>query len=133
MSQLVRIGYLAGAFDMFRIDHLAQITAARAACEFLFVGVVSDELATARTGRPPVVRFDDRLSIVRSMRPVGAAIGQLTDDIFEAWDQLRFDRLFRVPPFPASEVETCVALSVELISLIGLRATASNLAGAVAV
>jgi len=91
------IGYTSDAYDLFGVGHLDQLRAARADCDFLIVGVHCDDLVLRTTGEPPVIPFDERLAIARAMRSVDAAIGQLSDDLLDVWDQLRFDRLFVLP------------------------------------
>lgn len=88
-----RVGYTAGIFDMFHVGHLNLLHAARDRCDYLVVGVTTDELA-AEAGRPPVVTLLERLSIVESVRYVDHVVPQVDRDKLAAWRSLRFDVLF---------------------------------------
>ncbi len=87
------IGYAAGVFDLFHVGHVRLLQSARALCDRLVVGVSTDELASQKM-RPPIIRFEDRLEVVRSCRHVDAAIPQEAMNKFETWKQLKFNILF---------------------------------------
>lgn len=89
-----RIGYITDAYDLFAVAHLEQLRVARANCDFLIVGVLTDDLVLRATSRPPIVPFEERLAIARAMRTIDLAVGQVSDDLLDVWSQLRFDRLF---------------------------------------
>jgi glycerol-3-phosphate cytidylyltransferase len=54
------IGYAPGAFNLFHIGHLNLLRQAKARCDFLIAGVVSDQVVT------PVIPLSERLEIVRN-------------------------------------------------------------------
>ena len=43
-----KIGYTTGVYDMFHIGHLNVIQRAKAQCDYLIVGVTTDELCFKR-------------------------------------------------------------------------------------
>lgn len=88
---MTRIGYASGCFDLFHIGHLNLLRRAKATCDFLIAGVVSDEILTAHKGVTPVMPLAERLEIVRSVRYVDAAFPAMTADKLEIWRALRFD------------------------------------------
>ncbi len=88
------VGYTTGVYDMFHIGHLNLLRRARAACDHLIVGVTTDELATARKGRAPVIPLDERMEILRELRCVDQVIIQADMDKQAAWQRLGFNRLF---------------------------------------
>jgi glycerol-3-phosphate cytidylyltransferase-like family protein len=68
------VGYLTHAFDLINVGDLDLIAQARRHCSRLIVGVWSDELVTALTGRPPIVPLSERLALVSHVRGVAAAV-----------------------------------------------------------
>lgn len=88
------IGYTAGVFDLFDAGHVSHLRAARARCDLLVVGVLTDALATRLRGRAPVVPFVERMAIVGSVRHVDQVVPHVDDDELAAWPSLRFDVLF---------------------------------------
>ncbi|WP_158889755.1 adenylyltransferase/cytidyltransferase family protein [Amycolatopsis anabasis] len=89
------IGYAPGAYDMFHIGHLNILRRASQECDRLVAGVVSDDVVFKAKGKLPIVPFEERLEIVRSIRYVDEAVPDLHTDKFEAWRHLRFDMLFK--------------------------------------
>ncbi|GAA1249765.1 adenylyltransferase/cytidyltransferase family protein [Prauserella halophila] len=88
-------GYAPGAYDLFHVGHLNILRRASARCDRLVVGVVTDEVVHRVKGRLPIVPFDERLEIVRSIRYVDEAVADPYTDKFEAWEDLRYDILFK--------------------------------------
>jgi len=89
------LGYAPGAYDMFHIGHLNILKRASLECDRLIVGVVSDEVVFKAKGKSPIVPFEERLEIVRSIRYVDDAVPDLHVDKFDSWRDLRFDVLFK--------------------------------------
>ena len=89
------VGYVPGAFDMFHIGHLNILRRARALCDRLVVGVVTDEVLGAMKGRPPVIPFAERLDIVASIGIVDLAVPDTSSDKLTAWRSVHFDVLFK--------------------------------------
>lgn len=87
-------GYTSGVFDMFHIGHLNVLKAAANQCDYLTVGVASDELATELKGHPTVMPLLERLEIVQSMSMVDNAVVQTSLDKVEAWRDLGFNTVF---------------------------------------
>ncbi len=94
-SRPYRVGYAPGAYDLFHIGHLNILRHARAQCDYLVAGVVSDEMAERAKGRRPMIPLVERLEIVRSIRYVDAAFVETVPDKLETWKQVRFDVLFK--------------------------------------
>jgi glycerol-3-phosphate cytidylyltransferase len=92
---VTRIGYAAGAFDLFHIGHLNILRLAKRNCDFLIAGVVSDELCQLRKGRKPIVPLVERLEIVSEVGYVDRAVPETVPDKLEAWKTLRFDVFFK--------------------------------------
>lgn len=77
------IGYTAGVYDLFHIGHLNLFKNAKGMCDYLVVGVTTDELASYKKENPnikPVIPFSERIEIVRSIRYVDSAVPQYDMD-----------------------------------------------------
>ena len=79
---------------MFHMGHLHLLKQARERCDYLIVGVTTDELALEIKGTPPVVPLLERMAIVQSMRYVDHVIPQLSSDKVLAWRTFGYDVLF---------------------------------------
>lgn len=90
------IGYIAGVFDLFHIGHLNMFKRAKEQCDYLIVGVVTDEDVIANKHTSPFIPFDERIEIVRSCRYVDSAVRIPTGygDTDVAWRSLHFDVQF---------------------------------------
>lgn len=89
-----KIGYTTGVFDMFHIGHLNILRRAKEQCDYLIVGVSTDELVKEYKHKIPVIPFEERKAIVESIKYVDCVVSQTTMDKLEAWNQLHFDALF---------------------------------------
>lgn len=89
-----KIGYTTGVFDMFHIGHLNLIKRAKEQCDYLIVGVSTDDLVVSYKNKKPVIPFEERLAIVESIKYVDKVVPQLTMDKMAAWNDLKFDVMF---------------------------------------
>lgn len=71
-----KIGYTTGVFDMFHIGHLNILRRAKEQCEYLIVGVTTDELCKKRKNKTPIINEKDRMAIVEAIRYVDKVIPQ---------------------------------------------------------
>jgi glycerol-3-phosphate cytidylyltransferase len=90
-----RVGYAAGAFDLFHIGHLNLLRHARQHCDHLIAGVVSDEMLALTKGITPVVPLAERLEIVEHIDVVDTAYAETVPDKLDVWRELRFDVFFK--------------------------------------
>lgn len=68
------IGYVAGVFDLFHIGHLNIFRRAKEQCDYLIVGIVSDEQVIKSKKTRPYIPFEERLAIVQACRYVDEAV-----------------------------------------------------------
>ena len=90
------IGYTTGVFDMFHIGHLNILRRARERCDYLIVGVSTDELVEHDKHHRPNIPFLDRMEIVRAIRYVDEVVPQVNKDKLGAYLSMekKFNRMF---------------------------------------
>ncbi|MVA75240.1 adenylyltransferase/cytidyltransferase family protein [Auraticoccus sp. F435] len=89
------VGYVPGAWDMFHIGHLNILLRARAHCDHLVVGVVTDAALFAAKGKHPVVPLAERMRVVASIDVVDEVVVDESSDKLEVWQRVGFDVLFK--------------------------------------
>ncbi len=91
-----KVGYVAGVFDLFHVGHLNLIEKAKERCDFLIVGVLTDELVMKNKNILPYIPFEERLRIVGSLKDVDRAVRIDDSNIqkMDAWERYHFDCLF---------------------------------------
>lgn len=89
-----KVGYTAGVFDLFHVGHLNLLRRARLECDYLIVGVTTDELSAQSKGKAPVIPFAERLSIIEALRWVDSVVPQVSYDKWEAWSNFKFNVMF---------------------------------------
>lgn len=99
-----KIGYTTGAFDLFHIGHLNILSRAKELCEFLIVGVSTDELIKAYKNKSPAIPYAERVAIVEAIRYVDKVVPQETRDKLAAYDNYKFDVMFVGDDWKGSDV-----------------------------
>jgi len=89
-----RIGYTTGVFDMFHIGHLHLLKKAKNHCDYLIVGVSSDELVEQYKGKKPIIPFDHRLEIVSALSIVDEVVVQSHRDKVKQFHDIGFNVMF---------------------------------------
>lgn len=88
------IGYTTGVFDMLHVGHLNILRRAKEQCNFLIVGVSTDELVKEYKGKSPIIPFSERLEMVAALQCVDMVVPQRDRDKFAAWENYKFDAMF---------------------------------------
>lgn len=91
----MRIGYAAGAYDLFHVGHLNLLRHAKQNCEVLIAGVVSDEMLRAVKGTETVIPTAERAEIVRQIRYVDDVHVETTPSKLDAWHEVGFTHFFK--------------------------------------
>lgn len=68
------IGYTCGSFDLFHIGHLNILKKAKSMCDYLIVGINSDETMLKCKGKLPVIPYPEREQIIKSIKYVDKVI-----------------------------------------------------------
>jgi len=127
-----RIGYVPGVYDLFHIGHLNILRNARARCDYLIAGVVSDEMCLLAKGKMPVIPLVERLEIVAGVRYVDRAIVEYLPEKLDTWREIGFTTIFkgddwRGTPKGDKLERDFVAVGVEVIYLPYTVHTSSTL------
>ena len=88
-----KVGYVPGVFDLLHSGHLRLLERCKERCEYLIVGVLTDELVLHYKGRKPVMPYAERARVIAALK--------VTDEVvpvdfsntnqLDAWDQLHYD------------------------------------------
>lgn len=89
-----KIGYTTGVYDMFHIGHLNIIKKAKEQCEYLIVGVTTDELSMKRKNKLPIICEEDRIAIVEAIKYVDKVVKQSDMDKLRAVKEYSVDAVF---------------------------------------
>lgn len=92
---MTRIGYAAGAFDLFHVGHLNILRHAKEHCDVLVAGVVSDEMLRQVKGVEAVIPTSERAEIVRAISFVDDVHIETTPDKLDAWRAVGFTHFFK--------------------------------------
>ena len=90
----VVIGYTTGVFDMFHIGHLNILKRAKDQCNYLIVGVSTDELVKKVKKKTPVISYEERAAIVEAVRYVDLVVPQTDKNKLAAWEKYHFHKMF---------------------------------------
>ena len=89
-----KVGYTQGVYDMFHIGHLNLINNAKEYCDYLIVGVNSDELVQDYKNKKTVINQEERAKIVGNIKAVDQSIIVDSLDKEEILDDIQFDVVF---------------------------------------
>lgn len=117
-----KIGYTTGVFDMFHIGHLNILKRSKEQCDYLIVGVSTDEVVKSYKNKTPIIPFEERIAIVRELKCVDLAVPQTSMNKMEAWEKYHFDALFHGSDWKGSSmynslIEEFSAVGVDVVFL----------------
>ena len=98
-SVLVEIGkkykrmFTSGSFDIFHQGHLNIIKKSKELCEYLIVGVSTDEVIMKAKGRLPIIPFAERISILEANRYIDEVIPQVDKNKQKIVDKYNIDAI----------------------------------------
>ncbi len=88
------VGYTTGVYDMFHIGHLNVLRNAKQKCDYLIVGVSTDELVQKEKNKTPIIPYEERVAIVSAIKYVDEVVPQFDKNKFGAWEKYHFDKMF---------------------------------------
>lgn len=132
MKKKYKIGYTTGVFDMFHIGHLNILRRAKEQCDYLIVGVSTDELVRDYKNKTPIVPFEERKAIVDAIKYVDEVVPQTSMDKFEAWKKLHFNAIFHGDDWKGSTLykeieEKLSSVGVDMVFLPHTDGTSSTI------
>lgn len=98
------IGYTTGVYDLFHIGHLNILKRAKEQCDFLIVGVSTDELVREYKHKTPIIPFGERVAIVEAIKYVDQVVPQTSMDKYVAWEKYHFNALFHGDDWKGSDM-----------------------------
>ena len=98
-----KVGYTTGVFDLFHIGHLNILRRAKSQCEYLIVGVTTDEEVIRIKNKIPVIKYKERKAIVESIKYVDLAVPENDVNKIKAWEEYKFDAIFKGSDWKGSQ------------------------------
>ena len=89
---------------MFHVGHLNILKRAKEQCEYLIVGVSTDETVESYKHKTPVIKFEERMAIIEAIRYVDKAVPQTSMDKMAAYRELKFDVMFHGSDWKGSDM-----------------------------
>ncbi|MCT8139015.1 FAD synthase [Anaerobacillus sp. CMMVII] len=129
-----KLGYTTGVFDLFHIGHLNILKKAKEQCDYLIVGVSTDEVVQGYKKKTPVIPFEERISIVEAIKYVDEVVPQTSMDKFNAWEKLKFDAIFHGDDWKGSKMYEKIenkfsSVGVEMVYFSYTKGTSSTILG----
>ena len=91
----MKIGYIAGVFDLLHIGHLNALEKAKANCDYLIVDVVSDKVCYSYKNKYPIIPEEERIRILKALKCVDEVHLQDTvermDNKLKNWEMFHFN------------------------------------------
>jgi len=98
------IGYTTGVFDMFHIGHLNILRRAKEKCDYLIVGVSTDEVVQSYKHKTPIIPFEQRAAIVEAIKYVDEVVPQTSMDKLQFLRHRHFDVMFHGDEWKGTEL-----------------------------
>ena len=131
-----KVGYTTGVFDLFHIGHLNVLKRAKEQCDYLIVGVSTDEVVQGYKHKTPIIPFEERIEIVEAIKFVDEVVPQTSMDKFAAWEKLKFDAIFHGDDWKGSKMYSEIerkfkSVGVEMVFFPYTKGTSSTILGEV--
>lgn len=85
--------YTSGCFDIFHYGHLNILRRTKELCDYLVVGVSTDELIEKEKGKRPVIPFEERMKVVKAIKYVDEVIPQVDKNKQRVVDEHNIDAI----------------------------------------
>lgn len=91
---MYKIGFLCGFFDILHDGHIDIIKQAKNECEYLIVAVGTDEFMLERKQRESILKYEQRIEIIRALKYVDKVVPETDLDKLKAYETYHFDVMF---------------------------------------
>ncbi|MDG2350243.1 MAG: adenylyltransferase/cytidyltransferase family protein [Flavobacteriaceae bacterium] len=85
--------YTSGCFDIFHYGHLNILKRSKELCNYLIVGVSTDDLILREKGHLPVIPFEERFNVVKAIKYVDEVIPQIDKNKQRIVDEYGIDAI----------------------------------------
>lgn len=86
-----KIGYTAGVFDLFHIGHLNLLRNSKKICEYLVVGVNTDEFTLSYKGKKPIIPYEERADIVSAIKYIDEVFPNSSGDEWAVYNRYKYN------------------------------------------
>lgn len=112
IKKAYKVGYVPGVYDLFHVGHLNLIERCKARCEYLIVGVLTDELVEFYKNKRPYIPYEERARIVAALKDVDQVVPVdfKNTDKMDAWNLYHYDCHFSGSDHGSDWDEVCAKL-----------------------
>ena len=114
------IGYTTGVYDLFHIGHVNLLKEARGMCDYLIVGCSNDEVVQEMKNKKPVIPFNERIEILKSIRYVDRVVEQTRElyiNKLKAAKIYKFNKMFVGDDWKSSEKFNVLGKKLSLLGI----------------
>jgi glycerol-3-phosphate cytidylyltransferase len=99
----MKVGYTTGVFDLFHIGHLNILKKAKEKCDYLIVGVTTDEEVKRIKNQISIISFEERKQIIEALRYVDKVVPEHDTDKLKAWEEFKYNIIFKGDDWKGTE------------------------------
>ncbi|MGP1586922.1 MAG: adenylyltransferase/cytidyltransferase family protein [Treponemataceae bacterium] len=90
------VGFLSGVFDLYHIGHINMFRRAKQMCNYLIVGVCTDEYVINKKKKTPFIPFDERTQVIKACKYVDEVVEvpYMYEGIVEQFQKYHYDVQF---------------------------------------
>ena len=111
------IGDITGVYDMFHIGHHNVIRQAKERCDYLIVGMSTDELVRCDKGKIHVIPYEERAAVIGALKFVDEVISQSDKNKVSAFNKMVVGSDWRGTPQWKKIEEQFFSFGVEIVYL----------------
>ena len=97
------IGYTQGTFDVLHVGHINLLQYAKNDCDYLIVGINSDQLVREYKHHNTSISQQERMEIIKAIKYVDEVVLCTTLDKIDAWNKHHFNKIYIGSDWQGSE------------------------------